>query len=446
MPETPGGIFPLEFSEPLWPNAARTAMTRAQMSQQDIYRSVERLHRILEAAKLLNSTLDINELTRIILKIVREEVGVDRGTVFVVDRRRNQVSSVVAQDVENEIRLPLGQGIAGTVAATGEVIDIPDAYADPRFDSRFDPLLGYRTQDIYCMPIVNREGVVVGVLELLNRTRPFGDEDFEFLSGVSVHVGLALENAWLHREIIEKRKIERELDLAREIQRNFYPNIPATYGGIELSASSVMCEAVGGDYLDYFPLGDGRFIVMLGDVSGKGIGAALVMTSLHATCRALTKHVHSLERITAILNDTLVETTGSGTFVTLIILLVDPVKHRLHYICAGHNPPLYVDSAGKALLIEKGGGPPVGLFAHLTYAREIVEVERGSVFLIYTDGVSEAENNIREQFGLERLSAVVRDTRFGSASEVHAGIRAAMSDFVGDQPATDDSTMIVLKF
>src|SRR5215831_1354977 len=142
-------------------------MARVEPTQQDIFRSVERLHRILEAAKLLNSTLDINELTRIILRIVREEVAVDRGTVFVVDRERNQLRSVVAQDVDKEIVLPIGKGIAGSVAMTGEVIDIPDAYADPRFDSRFDPVLSYRTTDIYCMPIVNRNGVVVGVLELL---------------------------------------------------------------------------------------------------------------------------------------------------------------------------------------------------------------------------------------------------------------------------------------
>jgi serine phosphatase RsbU (regulator of sigma subunit) len=287
---------------------------------------------------------------------------------------------------------------------------------------------------------------VVGVLELINRSRPLGDEDVDFLSGVSVHIGLALQNAWLHFETTEKLKSERELALAREIQRNYYPNIPETYGGIEVAASSVMCEAVGGDYLDYFSLGDGRFIIILGDISGKGIGAALVMTSLHATCRALTKHVHSLERIVAILNDTLVETTGPGTFVTLMILLVDPVKHRLHYICAGHNPPLYVDADGKTLFLEKGGGPPIGLFAHLTYAREIVEVERDSVFLLYTDGITEAENEVRDEFGLERLSQVTSEHRGGSAAEVHAAIRSAMSGFVGKQPASDDSTMIVLKF
>src|SRR5688572_13605022 len=148
-------------------------MARSAQDHQDILRSVERLHRILEAAKLLNSTLDLAELTKIILRIVREEVGADRCTMFVVSRDPKQLRSIVAQGVEGtEIVVPFGQGIAGTVAATGETINIPDAYSDPRFDPGFDALLDYRTNDIYCMPVVNRLGDIVGVLELLNRSRP----------------------------------------------------------------------------------------------------------------------------------------------------------------------------------------------------------------------------------------------------------------------------------
>src|SRR3989449_1262458 len=147
-------------------------MTREPQTHLDAIRSIERLHRILEAAKLLNSTLDLAELTAIILRIVRDEVGTARGTVFVLDRQRRILRSLVAQDVEGkEIVLPLGRGIAGTVGATGETINIPDAYSDSRFDRSFDTVLGYHTRDIYCMPIVNRMGDIVGVLELLNRTR-----------------------------------------------------------------------------------------------------------------------------------------------------------------------------------------------------------------------------------------------------------------------------------
>ncbi|MBI4474799.1 MAG: SpoIIE family protein phosphatase [Acidobacteria bacterium] len=422
-------------------------MTRPVHNHQDVLRSVERLHRILEAAKLLNSTLDLAELTAIILRIVREEVGVDRGTVFVLERDQQQLRSIVAQGVEGtEIIVPVGQGICGTVAATGDTINIPDAYLDPRFERSFDTLLEYKTKDIYCMPVVNRVGDIVGVLELLNRSRPFVIEDEEFLAGVSVHVGLALENARMHREIIEKRKIEQELMLAREIQENFYPNFPESYGGVQIAASSEMCEAVGGDYLGYFPLKDGRFLVTLGDVSGKGIGAALVMTSLHATCRALVHHVHAIEHITSILNQTLVETTSASTFVTLMIVLVDPVSGRLHYISAGHNPPVIVSPGGDAILLEGASGPPVGLFSHMSYRREIRAIETGSVLVIFTDGVSEAENENAEQFGADRLINVIRNARRSSANEIHTGIRAALKEFVGDTPTHDDATLIVLKF
>ena len=419
----------------------------AAQSHQDPMRSLARLHRILEASKLLNSTIDLAELTGIILKIIRDEVGTDRGTVFVLERGRRALHSLVAQGVEGqEIVVPLGNGIAGTVAATGETVDIPDAYADPRFDSSFDALLGYRTVDIYCMPIVNRVGEIVGVLELMNRTRLLTEEDKDFLAGVSVHVGLALENAQLHREIIEKRRIEQELMLAREIQQNFYPNIPQSYGGVEICASSEMCEAVGGDYLGYFPFKEGRFLIMLGDVSGKGIGAALVMSSLHAACRALVRHVHAIEDVTDILNETFVETTGAGTFVTMLIMFVDTVGRRVHFISAGHNPPLIVTPSGNAVLLDRGGGPPVGLFSKIPYKREIANIEAGSVLVLYTDGVSEAENAADEQIGLDRLTAIVSKARMDSASKIHGSIRSALNEFVGNAAVHDDSTLIVLKF
>src|SRR5262245_38745993 len=149
-------------------------MSQPVLSKDEASRNVKRLRRILEATKLLNSTIDLAELTGIILKIVREEVHIDRGTVFVVERDRRRVRSLVAQGVEGEeITLSFGSGIAGAVALTGNTIDIADAYADTRFNSSVDARLQYKTKDVFCMPIGNREGQTVGVLELLNRAAPF---------------------------------------------------------------------------------------------------------------------------------------------------------------------------------------------------------------------------------------------------------------------------------
>ena len=178
---------------------------------------IQRLQILLDAARLLNSTLELNELTRIILEVVRSEVPVERVTVFVVDRARKTLHSLVAQEVQDfEITLEMGSGIAGTVAATGEILDIPDAYADPRFNKSFDRTLEYHTGDIFAVPVFNRHGDIVGVLELLNRLRPIGQADREFLLGISVYIGLALENAWLHAQVVAKERLEEELVTLRD--------------------------------------------------------------------------------------------------------------------------------------------------------------------------------------------------------------------------------------
>ena len=421
-------------------------MSQAALSQSDA-RSASRLRRLLEAAKLLNSTIDLAELTGIILKIVREEVHIDRGTVFLVDRDRQQLLSLVAQDVKgNEIRLPLNSGIAGAVASTAETIDIPDAYADSRFNASIDVTLDYRTKDVFCMPILNRTGHTIGVLELLNRSRPLREDDLEFLQGISVHIGLALENAWLHRQLLEKRKMEQELSLAREIQQNLCPGLPATCSGVQIAASSTMCEAVGGDYLDYYRLPNSRFIIMLGDVSGKGIGAALVMTSLHATCRALLRHVESLERIMLILNESLIETTRSQTFVTLMGVLVDAAAGKLYCVRAGHFPPLLLGGGGEVQWLDKGGGLPIGLFSDVKLPLETYDIPKGATLVLYTDGVTETESEKGEHFGLARLSANVMDHRAEPAAAIHDSIRSSLKRFMGESQQGDDSTLVVLKF
>jgi GAF domain-containing protein len=150
------------------------------------------LQRLLDAAMLLNSTLALKDLTGIILEIVRADVPVERVTAFRVDHQRKMVDSLLAQETDEEISLPIGSGIAGTVAATGRELDIPDAYADPRFNPAFDGILNFRTKDLLALPIVNRVGEVVGVLELVNRLRPINESDLGFLREISVYVGLAL--------------------------------------------------------------------------------------------------------------------------------------------------------------------------------------------------------------------------------------------------------------
>jgi GAF domain-containing protein len=147
----------------------------------------------LQTIKQLSATLNVQDLSRVVLALVRNQVGAERGAVFVVDKVNGEVRSIVADRVVGDITLPIGFGIAGAVAQTGQVIDTYNPQYDQRFDGKYEALLNYDTKDIYCMPVIGTSGIVVGVLELLNRKRPFTAEDHEFLAEVVKHIGPVLE-------------------------------------------------------------------------------------------------------------------------------------------------------------------------------------------------------------------------------------------------------------
>jgi signal transduction histidine kinase len=202
------GRIPMNTSE-----ADSTLARQSGTSTNDL----QRLTRTLEAARLLQSTLNLHQLTTIILEMVRNEIPVERVTFFVVDRARRTLCSLVAQGVDGGgIALPMGMGIAGFAAATGEPQDVLDVYADCRFDPEFDHSLGYKTNDILAWPIMDTNRNVTGVIELLNRMRPITAADHEFLGDISGFIALALENSVLHEEIQQKVRMETELAQLRE--------------------------------------------------------------------------------------------------------------------------------------------------------------------------------------------------------------------------------------
>ena len=176
----------------------------------DSRKAITQLQFLVEASQVLNSTLDLAELLDLILKLALREIGADRGSVYVVDKEHREIWTILAQGLEQqEIRLAYGQGVAGHVAETGQTLNVSDAYTCPQFDPSFDEKSGYRTRTLLCMPIRNRNGETAGILQLINKfSGLFSKEDEEFLGAMSVHISLALENAQLHREVVEKKRSE----------------------------------------------------------------------------------------------------------------------------------------------------------------------------------------------------------------------------------------------
>jgi len=410
-------------------------------------RQINKLSVLFEATRLLNSTLDLAELLELILKIARSEVKADRASVFLVDHRHNELWSIVASGLDHqEIRIPFGAGIAGRVASTGEIINVEDAYTLPFFESSFDQKLNYKTKSLLCLPIRHHSGTIVGVVELLNsQSGRFSAEDADFLSRLSGHMAMALENARLHRDALEKQRHEKELGLARSIQRRLLPPSPPVVPGYEIAVLSDPCYHVGGDYYDFLNLGPQSLLLVIADVQGKGISSALVMSNLQATLRALVMHLHSLEVLAFSLNEMLYNDSQAGKYLSLFLGLVDTRRNLMHYINAGHVPPILVRAGtGEVKLLEEGG-TVIGLFPQADYRRGSVKLNAGDVLVCCTDGILDIADESNEEYGGKRLAECVRKHREKSAPSIVDAVLSEVASYSTASMNEDDKVLMVMK-
>ncbi len=404
---------------------------------------LERLRTLVEASKLINSSIDPDALYDSILAVARKELAVERGTLYFVDEARREIWAKIAGGFSGEIRLPFGKGIAGSVAESGEAVIIHDAYADARFDQSNDRRSGYRTRSMLCVPIRNREHRIVGVLQLLNKTiGSFGERDLDFLASISEHMAIAMENARLHLEIVEKQRMERELQLGREIQSRLFPVPLESVTGIQIAAMSVPCYEVGGDYYDFLELPNGEIGLAIGDVSGKGVAAALIMSSLQAALRVAAPLETDLAALMTRLNELVHRFTSGRKYVTFFFGRYDPLTGRLRYVNAGHNPP-YIASAG-SLTPLNSTGRPIGLLANCGYREEEVEIPSGATLFLYTDGLNEAADPTEEEFGMLRLEETLRASAGDTAAGVPERVLGVVASFENGAHATDDKTLVVV--
>lgn len=435
----------------VYAEVASVAVNQA-LSAQESQKTITQLSLLFDATRLLNSTLDLGELLDLILKIARTEVKADRGTVFLVDRKQNEIWSIVASGLDRqEIRVALGHGVAGRVAESGETINVADAYTLPFHDRSFDQKFGYRTSSLLCLPIRHRNEDIVGVIQLLNKegNTTFTKDDEDFLNKLSGHMAMALENARLHRDALEKQRMERELALARTIQYSLLPDSPPVLPGFDLAVSNEPCYECGGDYYDFLNLGPQTMLLVVADVEGKGVSSALVMSNLQASLRALVNHLHSLEVLTLSLNEMIYHDTKSRKFLSIFLGLVDTRGRGLHYINAGHVPPLLIRAQagtqpGGYEQLDKGG-LVIGLFPHAEYERGSVKLQPGDVLVCCTDGILEAENAQHEEFGHERLAATVAHHRHKSAQAIVDAVLADVKAFSRTGEHVDDKVLMIMK-
>jgi sigma-B regulation protein RsbU (phosphoserine phosphatase) len=300
---------------------------------------------------------------------------------------------------------------------------------------------------------LNRKLVGVMSLGAKRSEEPYSPSDLRLLGSVATQAGLALENSRLNAqvtlEIAEREKRRRELEIAREVQERLFPQSYPPVQGLELAGACRPALAVGGDYYDFVPLPGGRLGIAIGDISGKGIPAALLMATLRAFLRGQTvRGQGDLAGLIADLSGLVYESSAPNRYATFFYAEYDPASRRLVYVNAGHNPPMLLrGGAHGEASVERldAGGPVIGLLPECLYTQADVQLQAGDLLVAFTDGVSEAMNGAREEWGEERLLPVLQDVRGERLTAVIERVMAAADAYVAGAPQHDDMTLVVVR-
>lgn len=414
---------------------------------------IKRLRSIVEATKLLNSTLNLRKLLKIILELATGYCRAAKGTIYLVDHQKREIWSEVQKGRDRVlIHLPFGRGIAGTVARTGETVIIHDAYKDSRFYPGIDERTGFRTKSMICMPLRDAKKKIVGVFQLMNKRASgksrrggyFTPHDAELLDMLAVHAALAIDKARLHQETLEKEAIEKEIEIAVKIQRLLLPEQMPSLDGFDIAAATVPSKRVGGDFYDAIRLGNQKVLLIIADVSGKGVPAAMLVSTMQAWLHAFVETRMDVLQIVERLNKVIHEDSTIDKYITFFICELGLERKVITSVNAGHNYPLLFRPDGTMRQLQKGG-ISLGMFAEADYAEEEVQLESGDVLVLYTDGVTEAMDKRQNLYGEARFYQCLRQHLGRSARDIQDAVRSDVKSFMKDAPQADDITMMVVK-
>jgi serine phosphatase RsbU (regulator of sigma subunit) len=394
----------------------------------------------------LLASATLHETLQQIAALVFEAVPADRCLIMMRDEGSDELKVSVAQlrDRQGKVgEIRVSRTIMEEVIGKGKSVLTSDAQHDPRFMSSTTTLQGIHS--VLAVPL----GVGEKVFGIIYADSPiaegrFTEDHLKVLTTLASVAAIRVENARLLEEQIDRQRLEHELQLASEIQQRFQPTAPPQVAGYELQGISFPCYEIGGDYYDFIEREDGRLIITLGDVSGKGTAAALLMSSLHAAVHAQAASHDSLVETISAVNRYLAENIPSNRFVTLFYAELNPRTGALSFLNAGHNPPLIVHEAGTVEQLSSGG-LPLGIKPDAIFREGRTQLQPGDVLVIYSDGVSEAGNPQGEEFGVKRLSDVVMRNIEASASGIRDRIESALTKFAEGTAAADDITLVIVK-
>ena len=404
----------------------------------------KRLELLYDLAGSLAGTFDESTmLNRVLERLFELLPQADRGFVLLLDAKGELEPRAVRHRSGGSQGLTMSRTLARTALEKRQGILTLDAQGDSRF-AEAESLVGMKIHAVICVPILTEEEVL-GLMQLDSQQsgQPFDEGDMALLLGIARQIAISLARARLHAKLVKQELLQHDLALAGKLQQRFLPRSTPNVPGYSFTAECNPALEVGGDFYAWLELAAGRVGVAIGDVSGKGVSAALCMARAMSELRHRAAGEAEPARILEQVNRILCEDLEEGMFVTVSILSLDPATGEIRFSRAGHPAPLVRDPAGHVTELEDRGGPPWGVVPEARYEQESGTLERGDVIVFYTDGVTEAHDARRALYGDARFREVLRKTG-GGATAMREAILADVDAFVGDEPPADDLTVVCL--
>jgi sigma-B regulation protein RsbU (phosphoserine phosphatase) len=412
------------------------AHTEATRLNRDLDRKIQELRTLMELGRAFSRVNEVEEVARIFGLTLAGQWMVSRYAIAVCRESFGTVSR------QQGVKLPPIAGYMGALQT------LPDA---SRVEDLEDPLLrDLFAQHQLCVVFALRSGDhVCGFAALGPRPgkQPYLAADLELAEGMAAQAVVAFDNCWHFREMLDKKQYEKELAVAASIQQGLFPSALPDLSGFDVAAMNRPAQQVGGDYYDVLTLRDGgtdACLFCVADVSGKGLAASLLMSTIQATLRALLGRELSLAELASRANELLFATTPGSKYATAALVMAHPQTGECRYVSGGHTESLLLRTSGERVWLG-ATGVPLGLFPGMAWEEVSFTMSDGDVLVLYSDGVSEAQTVTYDEFEPERLASIVERERDQPAAAIIASIVAAIDEFVQGAPQFDDITLMVIK-
>jgi phosphoserine phosphatase len=376
----------------------------------------------------------------------REVLKADRGTVFLYDDIADELVVRVGTGLDH-IRIPADKGVVGECAQTRQLINVPDCYADPRFNRAIDKQTGYRSRCMLTIPLIGYEDSLVGVLQILNKNDgTFDDQDEYVAQALAAQAAVVLHRAKITEQMIASERLDREISVARDVQMGTLPKNMPIIAGYEFGGAFEPTDQTGGDLYDFVPLDDKRLFLLMGDATGHGIGPALSATQVRAMLRIAIRLESSLDDAFIHINDQLCEDLPDDRFVTGFFGLLDADTHTVRFHSGGQGPIMHYQAEMAEYEWHPATTFPLGYMPQSDLQPPVISaLDPGDILGLISDGIYEYENENGAQFGRQGVIRVLDANPDASAQELVNKIMAAAHEHGGAAPQADDITIVLVR-